>query len=122
MKLVIGVVVVAVALGMWAGFRASESVSVMAQVDKVFAVFITLQFIASLWMWYRAPGGSGDAMVAPTLVLVSVALLLGVLPRALWPESDVIRHGGTVASGALLLTFVVVQVRRRRLRRSTNGR
>jgi len=122
MKLVIGVVVVAMALGMWAGFRASESASVMAQVDRAFAVFITLQFIASLWMWYRAPGGSGDAMVAPTLVMVSGAMLLGVLPRALWPESDAIRHAGTVASSALLLTLVVVHVRRQRLRRSTDGR
>jgi uncharacterized protein (TIGR03382 family) len=93
---------------------------VMAAANKVFAVFFTLQFIGSLWLWYRAPAGSGDAMVAPTLVMLSTAMLLGAVPRVLWPDSGAVRYGGTAASIALLLAVVVVQVRRRRLRRLTH--
>ena len=58
-------------------------------------------------------------MVLPTLVLMSVFMLIGMLPRLFWPAAENLQIAGSVASVLGLTVMVVIQSRnRRRLRRA----
>jgi hypothetical protein len=115
-------VVVAAALGLWAGVSAWPSASLMANVEAGLVVFVGANLLLSLWLWHRAQPGSGDAMVLPTVVLLSVSMLLGILPRVFWPAAERLQHAGSIGSLVVLTVLVVAQVRRwRKVRRGASA-
>jgi hypothetical protein len=114
MKPMVGLALLAAGLGLWAGFRAAQSASEPTLIQAGVASLIAGNLIFMTWVWYRARPGSGDAMVLPGLVVLSVAMLVGLVPRLLWPGHDRIQIGGSVVSVALTSIVVVTTVRRNR--------
>lgn len=117
MKRVLGLAVVAVALGVWGGVRAWQSGSVMVEIQAGLAIVIGCNLIFCLWLWYRAPPGSGDAMVMPVVALVSASMLVGILPRLFWPAAEGIHIAGSIAGIIVPTVLLVMQIRRRRILR-----
>ena len=87
MKRTLGLAAVVTAVGFWAGFSAWPSTSIMTVFRAALAILFAGNFVMCLWLWARAEPGSGDAMVLPTLVLLSASMLLGILPRLFWPAA-----------------------------------
>lgn len=111
--------VVAAALGFWAGVSAWQSAGVGTNILAGVAILIGGNLLFCLWVWRRAPPGSGDAMVLPTLVVLSASMLLGILPRLFWPAAEGLQIAGSIANVAIVTVLVVRQARnRRRLRRA----
>jgi hypothetical protein len=84
----------------------------------VAAVLAGSGLILMTWAWHRALPRSGDAIFLPPQLLLSVAILLGVLPRLFWPKADDVQISGSIASIILATVSVVMSIRRmRRVRR-----
>jgi len=113
MKTALGLATV-FAIGLGAGVAAYGSASVMDNIQVGFAMLFGANLLFSLWIWHRAEVGSGDAMVAPTLVLVSASMLLGILPRVLWPTDGRLQIAGSVVSMTVLTVLVIQRIRGRR--------
>jgi hypothetical protein len=61
-------------------------------------------------------------MVLPTVVLLSVSMLLGILPRVFWPAAERLHHAGTIGSVVVLTVLVIMQIRRwRKVRRGASA-
>jgi hypothetical protein len=120
MQRILGLTAVfAAAVGVWAGVSAWQSASVMENVQAGLAIAIGVNLLFCLSLWYRAQRGSGDAMVLPTLVLLSASMLLGILPRLFWPAAEGLHIAGSIASILVTAVLVIMQIRRlRRLRRT----
>jgi hypothetical protein len=115
MKRVIGLVLVAAAVGVWAGIRSWPSEST---VQTGLAIVIGGNLLMCLWLWYRARPGSGDAMALPGVVLLSAAMLIGILPRLFWPAAERLQIAASIASLSVSIVVLIAQFRRlRRLRR-----
>ena len=114
MKLMIGVSAVVAALGFWAGVNGWRSEVVMTRVQAGLAILYACNLIFCLWIWYRAKPGSGDAMVLPGLVVVMAAMLVGALPPLLWPAAEGLHVAASITSVLVVITMVIVQIRRRR--------
>jgi hypothetical protein len=84
------------------------------------AIFIGANLLFMVWLWYRAPPESGDKLVLPTSILLSIAMLILILPKLLWPNSEGIQIGGAIAS--ILPTTAVTITSVRRNRRLREGR
>ena len=112
MKRMALLVLLAAGLGVWAGFRGAHSASDATLILSGLALFVAGNLIFMAWVWYRARPGSGDAMVLPGLVLLSVAMLTGLVPRLLWPGHVEMQIGAAVVSAALTVVVVVMHVRR----------
>ena len=120
MKRVLGVAVVAAALGVWGGVRAWQSASVTVEIQAGLAIVIGCNLVLCLWVWYRARPDSGDAMVMPVIALLSASMLVGILPRLFWPAAERIHIAGSLASKIGTIVVLIVQIRRlRSLRRGT---
>jgi hypothetical protein len=122
MKRVVGWAVVVAALGLaagfWVGIQAHRPASASARIEAGLAIVIGCNLVLQLWLWYRARPGSGDATAAPGFALLSAAMLVGILPRVLWPEDETVRISGSVASMLATTAAVVIQLRHlRRIRR-----
>jgi hypothetical protein len=104
-------VLVAGAIGLWAGFSFGRSGTVATSVH---AVLIGANLLFSSWVWWRAKPGSGDAMVLPTVMFISAATLIGILPRLFWPSNDGSHMVGSIASAVIMTFIAVVQIRKRR--------
>jgi hypothetical protein len=122
MKRVLGWAVVVAALGLavgiWGGIQAHQSASLSAKIEAGLAIVIGCNLLLCLWLWYRARPGSGDAMVVPVIALLSASMLVGILPRVLWPADEGIRIAGSITSIVATTAVVIIQLRRsRRLRR-----
>ena len=118
MKRVLGVAVVALALGVWGGVRAWQSASVAVNIQSGLAIAIGCNLALCVWVWYRARPGSGDARVMPVIALLSAAMLVGILPGLFWPAADGLHIGGSIASIIVTTAVLVMQFRLlRRLRR-----
>lgn len=77
--------------------------------------------LLSLWVWWRAKPGSGDAKVAPMLILLSAAMLVGVLPRVLWPSREGVQMAGSIASAVVVVFAAIRQsLRTRKFRAQQN--
>lgn len=115
MKRVLGVVVVALALalGVWGGAQTWLSASPAMNIEAGLAIVAGCNLALCLWVWYRARRGSGDAMVMPVIVLLSAAMLIGILPRLFWPATEGIHIAGSIAS-MIVTTVAVVRLFRRR--------
>jgi heme A synthase len=84
------------------------------------AIFLGANILFMSWLWYRARPESGDRLVLPTMILMSVAMLIGILPIVLWPHWEAVQITGSIAS--VLLTGVVLIASLRRTRRLRQGR
>ena len=107
-------VAVVTALGIGAGFAAWPSTSVMTTVRAGAAILFAGNLILCLVLWARAEPGSGDAMVLPTLVLISASMLLGIVPRLLWPAASTLHIAASVASVSVLAVVAIRQIHSRR--------
>ena len=114
MKRVLGLAAVAMALGVWGGVRAWQSASLMMEIQAGLAIVIGSNLVLCLWLWYRAPPGSGDAMVMPVVALLSASMLLGILPRVFWPAAERLHIAGSIGSIIVPTVVVIRQIRRRR--------
>jgi hypothetical protein len=121
MNRVLGVAIVTAALGVWGGVRAWQSASVSWNIQAALAIVIGGNLILCLWVWYRARPGSGDAMVIPVIALLSAAMLVGILPRVFWPAAEGIHIAGSIASLVVPTVVLIMQIRRRRIRRRGAG-
>ena len=121
MNRVLGVAIVAAALGVWGGVRAWQSASVSGNIQAALAIVIGGNLILCLWVWYRARPGSGDAMVVPVIALLSAAMLVGILPRVFWPAAEGIHIAGSIASLIVTTVVLIMQIRRRRSLRRGAG-
>ena len=91
----------------------------MTRVPAGLAILYACNLIFCLWIWYRAKPGSGDAMVLPGLVVVMAAMLVGVLPPLLWPAAEGLQVAASITSALVVITMVIVQIRRRRRNRES---
>jgi len=121
MNRVLGVAIVAAALGFWGGVRAWQSASVSGNIQAALAIVIGGNLILCLWVWYRARPGSGDAIVMPVITLLSAAMLVGILPRVFWPAAEGIHIAGSIASLIVTTVVLIMQIRRRRSLRRGAG-
>jgi hypothetical protein len=114
MRPMLWLVLVAGMIGVWVGFTFGRSDSITTNIHAGLAALIGANLMFSSWVWWRATPGSGDAKVMPTVMLISAAMLIGILPRVLWPSNDVSHAVGSIAS-ALIVTFLAfLQIRKRR--------
>jgi hypothetical protein len=114
MKPMLLIVLVAAVLGGWAGFTFGRSATVATGVHAAIGVLIGANLLFSSWLWWRAKPGSGDAMALPTVMLLSAAMLIGILPRVFWPSSDNSHMAGSIASAIIVTLIAAVQIRKRR--------
>jgi hypothetical protein len=117
MRPILIVALVAGVVGVWAGFTFGQSDTATTNVHAALAVLAGANLLFSAWVWRRAKSGSGDAMVLPTVMLVLVAMLIGILPRLIWPATDSVHVAGSIASAAIVTVIAVLQLRQRRRRR-----
>jgi hypothetical protein len=119
MKRVLWFAAAAFVLGVWGGIRGWQSASVMMTFQAGLAFVVACNLLLTLWLWYRAQPGSGDAMVLPSVALLSASMLVGILPRLLWPDLKGLHYAGTIASIIVPTVLLTSQIRRwRRLRRN----
>jgi FtsH-binding integral membrane protein len=112
MKRMVGVAVVALALGVWGGVRAWQSASFAVSSQTVLAIVIGANLVLCLWLWYRARPGSGVATFMAAIALLMVAMLLDKLPKLFWPAADGIHIAGWIASLIVMTGVCVMQIRR----------
>jgi hypothetical protein len=106
----LGIAVVLVALGHWAGVLRSAVEMVPAGV----AVFVVCHLLFGLSMRSDFPLAGGGRIVSPTLVPQSVAVLLAILPRLFWPTAERVQLTAVIASLVILGVMWVRLIRRRR--------
>ena len=112
----------AAALGIWGGLSAWQSPGVGTRILSGTAIVIGANLLFSIWLWLRARPGSGDAMVLPTVVILSASMLLGMLPRLFWPAAEGLQIAGSIASILIVTVLIVIQWRqRRRLQRAAKS-
>jgi len=114
----LGIAAVLVALGHWAGFLPSANEMVPAGL----VVFVVCHLLFGLWVRSHAQPLAGDRKVLPNLVLGSVAMLLTLLPRLIWPAAERVQLAaaivGVVLIGVAFVRMIVQHRRRRALRQS----
>lgn len=120
MKRVLGVAVVALAIGIWWAVRAWQSASIAVNKDAVLAVVLAANLVLCLWVFWAGPR-SGAVKAMPVVALLTAAMLLGILPKLFWPAADGIHMAGRIASlsvsaGVWLVGIrrIVIEIRRRR--------
>ena len=122
MKRLLCVGIVAAALGVWSGVRAWQSSPGAADVEAGLALVISVTLVLCLRVWYRARPGSGDAVMMPLVAVILAGMLVGILPRVIWPTADGIHLAGSIASMIVTAGVLVAQIRRRRgLRRGAGS-
>ena len=118
-KRILGFTVAAFVLGVWGGMGGWLSASVMVTFQAGLAFVVSCNLLLCLWLLYRARPGSGDAMVLPSVALLSASMLVGILPRLLWPDLKGLQHAGTIVSIIVTTVLLTMQIRHwRRLRRN----
>jgi hypothetical protein len=70
--------------------------------------------ILFLVAWWRARPGSGDAVFAPSGLVQTGAILVGILPQLITPNFEPLQITGSMVS--IVLTVVAFIMFRRRLR------
>jgi hypothetical protein len=83
------------------------------------AVFSAANLLLMVWVWIRSRPDSGDRLVLPAVLLGQTPLLVGILPKVFWPNSDRIQVAGSIASIILAIPAMVIGLRmiRRNLQR-----
>ena len=78
----------------------------------VLVVFIASNGLFIAWLWYRARPESGERTVLPMFLLLSISMLVGLLPRVLWPTAERVKIGGSIASIILTVLATIIGARR----------
>jgi hypothetical protein len=86
----------------------------MSRILAGFAIVLGANTLFSLWLWFRAAPRSGDAIVAPTLAVLSATLFVPLLLKAFWPEAGTPHLVASLGSAAIVWTLVWRQWRQRR--------
>lgn len=113
MKRMIWFVVLVAVLGVCAGAWAGRSPVGMA-IHAGVAIVVGGNLLFMTWLWRRARPGSGDALFLPGLILVQVAMLVGFVPRLIWPAHEGLQTGASVVSCVFMIAVVVWTRRRNR--------
>jgi hypothetical protein len=106
-------------LGVWVGFRAGSSPSLAMAIQAAVAIVVGGNLLLMLWLWRRARPDSGEAAVLPGMLLLSVSMLVGLVPR-LWPASEGLQIGASVVS-VVLVVISVAWMRRRTSAKIADG-
>ena len=101
-------------IGIWAGFTFGRSDSITTNIYAGLAALIGANLLFSSWVCWKATPRSGDVMAMPTVMLISAAMLIGFLPRLLWPSNDMSHIVGSLASAVIVTVLALVQIRKRR--------
>ena len=75
------------------------------------ALLAAASLVVFLWARYRAQSRSDKQVPSLALLLVPVAILVGTLPRLLWPDARQIQNTASIVSMLLAALAVVVMVR-----------
>lgn len=109
-------VAIAVGLGLWAGLRVGNPDGEAFRLTIVLLAAASLLTTAAVWL--RVPLGSFQRAALRLNGEVSVAMLVGELPRLFWPAATAVHlWAGLVSLG--LLGFVVYRSRQLRANRLT---
>jgi hypothetical protein len=112
MRRVLAVAAVALALGVWGGVRAWQSGSGAVSKDAVIAIVLGANLVLCLGVWYWARPRSAALGVMKVVTLLTVAMLLGILPRLFWPAAERLHVAGTIASLIVTTGIAFTQIRR----------
>lgn len=118
--LIFVVFVVAMAFGIALGLSGWQSASVMAKVDVALAVFFGGLLLFSLWHWNRAKPDSPDRKLMSTIMMPSAALLLGAMPRIVWPDGGWPRTVASILALCAMIGVLIWQWRQRRAQRQSS--
>lgn len=124
MKWMLGLALVAFGLGAWAAFSADGSALIETRFQTGLAIFFGGNLLLAIWVWFRAEPGSGDRMVMPTAIVLSTAMLIGILPRVFWPGAEPAHIAASIVSLGVMAVMLIIQLRRRKQRqalRNTKG-
>lgn len=113
------VVVIAMALGIAAGLNVWQSSSLMAKVDVAIAALFGGLLLVSMWGWYHATPDSPDRKSLSTMMMVYAALLLGAMPRIIWPDGGWPRTAASILALCATTGILIWLLRSRRRRRVT---
>jgi hypothetical protein len=109
MKLMIGLLVVIAVLGVMSGFQAWYSPSPWMKVQGAAAILISVNLLFITWQWGWGRPGFREAMFA--FILISVAMLVGFMPRVFWPTQEVLGIGASGVSIILSIIAVILVLR-----------
>jgi hypothetical protein len=110
--------VVAMALGIAAGLNVGQSESVMAKVDVASVVLLGGLLLFSMWHRNRAKPDSPDRQSLSTMMMVFGALLLGAMPRVVWPDGGWQRLAASVFALCVSIGILIWVLRVRRRQRT----
>ena len=80
--------------------------------QAVLAIVLGGNLILCLCLWYWARPASGAVKAMPLFALLTVAMLLGILPKLVWPAAEGLHMAGSIASMILTTGVIVMQIRR----------
>jgi hypothetical protein len=114
MKAIWIVSALAMSLGLAMGLRGWASAAISMKVDLVIAVYFFGMLLVCLWNWNRAAPDSPDRRFMSTMMMLSAALLLGAMPRVLWPEGGWPRMAGSTLALCATIGILIRLLRQRR--------
>jgi len=79
-------------------------------VEIALVIVISCNLVFTAWLWYRARSESDKLRSLPMLLVLSIAMLVGILPRVLWPEAERVKIGGSIASIVLSIVAMILSV------------
>jgi len=112
------VFVVAMALGIAAGLNVGQSESVMATVNVASVVLFGGMLLFSMWHWNHAKPDSPDRKFLSTMMMLSAALLLGAIPRIVWPDGGWPRTAASILALCVSIGLLIWLLRARRRQRT----
>jgi hypothetical protein len=112
------VLVIAMALGVAAGLNVWQSESLMAKIDVAIAVLFGGLLLTSMWGWYHATSDSPDRKVLSTMMMVYAVLLLGLMPRIVWPDGGWPRTAASIVALCASIGILIWLLRSRRRQRT----
>jgi hypothetical protein len=108
------VFVVAMTFGIALGVSGWQSASVMEKVDLAVVVFFGGLLLFSTWHWNRATPDSPDRRFMSTMTLLSASLLLGAMPRVVWPDGGWPRTAASILALCASTGILIWLLRQRR--------
>ena len=76
------------------------------------ALFVGANLALSVGLWIRARPDSGDRWALPPVMLVSIAMLIGILPKVVLPDAQGLQIAASIASIVLASVATIISVRR----------
>lgn len=104
----------AMAFGIALGLSGWQSASVMEKFDLAVVVFFGGLLLFSTWHWNRATRDSPDRRFLSTMTLLSASLLLGAMPRVVWPDGGWLRTAASLLALCASTGILIWLLRQRR--------